>query len=160
MTAPEVNFSDLSNRPKDTVRKLESSRSRSLRVHRRGVNEEDLVLTTASRAAQVTEVSSAATKLLLALMQHDDRVRTLVTDVVPKVFPWVRFLPKEDVRTFVVELVDALEGADALDNPAPAAQVIAAWRHTAEVHADPELLSILTSDGEDLGAVPESAATV
>lgn len=58
-----------------------------------------------------------------------------------------------------MELVDTLEGAEALDNPAPVAQVIAAWRHIAEVHADPELLSILTSDGEDLGAVPEPGPT-
>lgn len=159
MTAPEVNFSDLSNKPKDTVRKLERSPSRSLRVHRRGVNEEDLVLTTATRAAQATEASSAATKLFLALMQHDDRVRTLVTDVVPVAFPWVRYLPKSGTQSFIVELVDAMEGAESLGNPAPVAQVIAEWRHTAEVYADPELLAALTSDGDDFGPVPDPAAT-
>lgn len=159
MKAPEVNFSDLSNKPKDTVRKLESSPSRSLRVHRRGVDEEDLVLTTASRAAQISEVSSATTRLFLELMRHDDRVRTLVTEIVPKAFPWVQFLHKEDVHSFVVELVEALEGAESIDNPAPAAYVIEAWRHTAEVYADPELLAILSADGEDLGSVPEPVAT-
>jgi hypothetical protein len=42
-----------------------------------------------------------------------------------------------------------------LDSSAPVAQLIIAWQHTAEVHADPELLAVLTSDsGEDYGPVP------
>ncbi|WP_034273870.1 hypothetical protein [Haloechinothrix halophila] len=157
MTAPEVNFSDLSNKPKDTVRKLERSRTRSLRVHRRGADE-DLVLTTASRAAQTMEVSTATIRLFLILLEFDDGFRRLVNDVMPGAFPWVRFLPEDDVREFATELIDALAGGEALKNPAPAAQVITSWRHTAEVHADPELFTILTSDGEDLGAVPQPAA--
>lgn len=151
--APEVNFSDLSNKPVDVVRKLQSSPSRSLRIHRRG--EEDLVLTTASRVAQAAVASSTTTKLFIALMQHDARVRSLVTEVLPTAFPWVRFLPKADVQAFVVELVDVLEGAEALDNPAPLVQVVSDWQRTAEVYADPELLAILRSDGEDHGPVPE-----
>jgi fermentation-respiration switch protein FrsA (DUF1100 family) len=79
-------------------------------------------------------------------MQHDDRVRALVTEVMPTAFPWVRFLPEQDVRAFVVELVAALEGAESLQNPAAVAQVVTAWQHTAEVHADPELLTILRQD--------------
>jgi hypothetical protein len=150
--APEINFSDLSNKPVEAVRKLQASPTRSLRIHRRG--EEDLVLITAGRAAQCTEAASATTKLFLALMQHDDQVRTLVTEVIPTAFPWVRFLPKQDVHAFVVELVAALEGAESLQNPAPVAQVVTAWQHTAEVYADPELLTILRQDGEDFGPVP------
>jgi hypothetical protein len=87
-------------------------------------------------------------------MQHDDRVRSLVTDVMPAAFPWVRFLSKQGVQAFVVELVAALEGAESLQNPAPVAQVVTAWQHTAEVCADPELLTILRQDGEDFGPVP------
>ncbi|SRR6266568_7710202 len=151
--APEINFSDLSNRPVEAVRKLQASPSRSLRIHRRG-EEEDLVLITAGRAAQCTEAASATTKLFLALIQHDDRVRSLVTDVMPAAFPWVRFLSKQGVQAFVVELVAALEGAESLQNPAPVAQVVTAWQHTAEVCADPELLTILRQDGEDFGPVP------
>ncbi|WP_028663064.1 hypothetical protein [Saccharomonospora halophila] len=158
MTAPEVNFSELSNKPVETVRKLQQSTSRSLRVHRRGAEDEDLLLTTVSRAEQVAEVASTTTKLFLALMEHDDRTRTLVTDVVPRAFPWVRFLPKEGVRQFVVELVETLEAADSLENPAPVAHLVAAWRSTAEVHADPELLAVLKRDGADSGAVPEPPA--
>ena len=157
MTATEVNFSDLSNKPVETVKKLQHSPSRSLRVHRRG-GEEDLVLTTASHAAEVTETASATTKLFLALMRENDQTRTLATEVVPTAFPWVRFLPKQDLQAFVVELVDTLEASDSLENWTPVAHLITEWRHTAEVHADPELRASLQSDGDDFGPVLEPTA--
>src|SRR4051812_27825543 len=99
MTTSEVNFSELSNKPVETVTKLQRSPGHRLRIRRRG-DEEDLVLTTASRAAQESEVASATTKMFLALMRHDDQARTLATEVLPEAFPWVHFLPTEDVRTF------------------------------------------------------------
>jgi uncharacterized protein DUF6247 len=154
---PEINFSELSNKPVEAVRKLRESPTRSVRVRRRG-DDEDLVLMTAGRADEVREVVSTTTALFVALMQTDARARELVTGVMPKAFPWVRFLPKEDLREFVVELVNTLEAADSLGNLAPVTQVIAGWRHTAEVHADPELLAILRQDGQDFGEVPEPTA--
>ncbi|MEU6645952.1 hypothetical protein ABZ863_25855 [Saccharomonospora sp. NPDC046836] len=156
MTAPEINFSELVNKPKETVSKLQRSQGRYVRVRRR--DGEDLVLATASRAAAETEVSSVTTKLFVALMQRDERVRALVTEVLPVAFPWVRFLPKEDVQAFIVELVEVLESAESLQNPAPVAHVITTWRNTANVHADPELLAILQQEGEDLGPVAEPDA--
>jgi hypothetical protein len=154
-----VNFSDLSNRPVETVRKLSQSSSRALRVHRRG-EEEDLILTTASRADDVVAVASLTTKILLALMASDDGVVTLVTDVLPAAFPWVRYLQKHEIQAFVVELVGALQGAESLQNPAPVVNAVAAWKATAEVYADPELLHILTRDDgdQDFGPVPEPKA--
>ncbi|GAA1315782.1 hypothetical protein GCM10009634_86750 [Saccharothrix xinjiangensis] len=157
IAASEINFSDLSNKPADSVRKLQESPSRTLLVHRRG-DEEDLVLTTASRAQEVREVVSTTTALFVALMQHSESVRDLVTDVMPTAFPWVRFLPREDMRAFVVELVDTLQAADSLGTPAPVTQLITQWQHTAEVHADPRLLAILRQDGDDLGDVPAPGA--
>ena len=148
----EVNFSELIQKPKDTVAKLSEPRNRRLLLHRR--DDEDLVLTTAARAAQDSALASATTRMFVALMSHDEGVRTLVTDVMPEVFPWVRFLPTEDVRAFVVELVETLRAIEDLDNPAPVVQVITEWRHTAEVHADPELLAILRQPAQDLGPVP------
>lgn len=155
--ASEINFSDLSNKPADSVRKLQESPSRTLLVRRRG-DEEDLVLTTAGRAQEVCEVVSTTTALFVALMQHSESVRELVTSVMPSAFPWVRFLPREDMQAFVVELVDTLEAAGSLGTPAPVTQLISQWRHTAEVHADPRLLAILRQGGEDLGDVPAPGA--
>jgi NAD(P)-dependent dehydrogenase (short-subunit alcohol dehydrogenase family) len=150
-----VSFSELQLRGKATVEAwLQKSANRALVVRRRDA--EDLVLTTASRAQQAREASSVTSRLFVALMQHDPHVRDLVTDVVPQVFPWVAFLSREEAREFVVELVSTMKAADSIDNPAPVAQVIDAWRHTAEVLADPELAAVLSgsSDG-DFGAVPE-----
>ncbi|WP_024445144.1 hypothetical protein [Mycolicibacterium iranicum] len=153
-----VSFSELQLRGKATVEAwLQKSVNRALVVRRRDA--EDLVLTTASRARQAREASSVTSRLFVALMQHDPHVRDLVTDVVPQVFPWVAFLSREEVREFVVDLVSTMKAADSIDNPAPVAQVIDAWRHTAEVLADPELAAVLSgsSDG-DFGAVPEPGA--
>ncbi|MDX8052085.1 hypothetical protein SK571_22075 [Lentzea sp. BCCO 10_0798] len=154
-----INFSELSNKPVDSVRKLHESPNQTLLLHRRG-GEEDLVLTTASRAEEVREVVSTTTTLFIALMQHHAEVRELVTDVMPKVFPWVRFLPREDMQAFVVELVETLEAANSLGTPAPVSQLIGQWRRTAEVHADPRLVAILNrDDDEDFGEVPAPGVT-
>lgn len=149
-------FSDLQLHAKDTVAKLKASRTRSLRLRRR--DDEDLVLTTAARAEQESAVVSATTRMFVALMQRDDATRSLLVDVVPAAFPWVRFLPVEEVRAFVLELVETLCATEALENPAPVVQVISAWRSTAEVHADPELAAVLAADGADYGPVPAPSA--
>lgn len=148
----EVNLSELINKPKDTLAGLAGAR----RILLRRRNHEDLVLTTASRVEQDAEALSASTRIFVALMKHDEAARSLLTDVVPEAFPWVRFLPAESVRSFTVELVDVLRAADSVDNMAAVTTTIAAWKHTAEVYSDPELLSALTTDsGEDYGPVPE-----
>ena len=148
-----VPFSDLQLRGKATVEAwLRESANRVLVVRRRDA--EDLVLTTASRAAQAREASSVTSRISVALMHRDPHVRELVADVVPEVFPWVAFLPDDEVGEFVAELVSTMKAAESIDNPAPVAQVIDAWRHTAEVLADPERAAVLSapSDG-DFGSV-------
>jgi hypothetical protein len=156
-TASEVPFSELLNRPRDTVARLDAAHGRALRLHRRG-DEEDLVLTTSSRAKQSSDVTSATTRMFVALMQRGPRAVSLLVDVVPDAFPWVRFLSREDVQAFVLELVETLRAAEELDNPAPVAQVLTAWRHTAEIHADSELAAALRrgTDG-DFGSVAAPA---
>jgi hypothetical protein len=156
MSAPEVPFSELVQKPTDTVARLTMTRGQTLRLRRRDA--EDLTLTTATRAEQEHTVVSATTRMFVALMQRDEAARSLLIDVVPEAFPWVRFLPAQDVRAFVLELVDTLRAADALDNPAPVVQVIAAWQHTAEVHADPDLAARIHLLEGDFGPVPQPAA--
>ncbi|MGV0990968.1 MAG: hypothetical protein ACOYB7_01825 [Mycobacterium sp.] len=153
-----VSFSDLQLRGKATVETwLRKSANRVLVVRRRDA--EDLVLTTASRAAQARETSSATSRLLVSLMQHDPHVADLLTDVVPEVFPWVAFLSRDEARDFVCELMSTMKAAESIDNPAPVAQLIEAWRHTAEVLADPTLTSVLTTPSDsDHGPVPEPKA--
>jgi hypothetical protein len=152
MSVHEVTFSELQLQGKATVERLRKSPAQSLLVRRRDA--EDLVLTTAARVELEHTAASVTTRMFVALMQRDGGVRELVADVLPEVFPWVAFLSKEEVHEFVVELVATLRAAESLDTPVPVVQVIEAWRHTAEVLADPELAAILAADtDEDLGVV-------
>ncbi|MFD4231373.1 hypothetical protein [Streptomyces sp. NPDC058545] len=144
----EIGLSDLLNRPKATLATLRGDRRIVLR--RRGA--EDLVLTTAAHAEQDREVMGVMRRMFLEMMRTPGG-RSLVLDVLPAAFPWARYLPAHEVREYSVELVGALGAATELDNTADVAQLITEWRHTAEVHADPELYAALTTDsGEDFGS--------
>jgi hypothetical protein len=91
-------------------------------------------------------------------MKHDPGARALLLSLAD-VFPWVRFLPQEDVQAFLVEVVDTMHACAELGNIAALAPVIAAWQATAEIYSDPELLKRATAplDGGDYGEVPEVA---
>jgi len=58
------------------------------------------------------------------------------------------------IGRFAPELVDVMDASSELGVAAPVLTLIAQWRNTAEVWADPELLGILRSPHEDgLGPV-------
>jgi hypothetical protein len=61
------------------------------------------------------------------------------------------------MRQFLVELVETVTASAELSNVAALAPVVAAWRNTAEIYADPELHKALSAplDGTDYGPVPE-----
>lgn len=152
-----VAFSDLLNKPKDTLASMARSGAVLLRLRRRDA--EDLVLTTASRREQEHTVVSAATRLTMALLrQADQQGRDRLLEALPEVFTWTRFLPEDDQRLFLTEFADTLRAIEDLDNLAPVAHLINEWKHTAEIHADPHLAAILTQDGDDYGSVPEPDA--
>jgi hypothetical protein len=148
----EVNLSDLLNKPKATLARLASNRR--LVLHRRDA--EDLVITTAERAAADNAMVRDTTRLFREMMREDPMVMTLAVRVLPAVFPWVRHLPEAAWQEFAAEWLEALSAAGELDNGAAAETVVAAWQHTAEIYADPELFAILTRelDGTDYGPVP------
>ncbi|WP_253830571.1 hypothetical protein [Prauserella aidingensis] len=156
---PEMNYSDLSRRSHVVADAVEAAPGRAVRIRRRDAADGDLVLKTEEREREEHEVMSATTSLFVAMMRDDERARRLLVEVVPTAFPWVRFLPREDVQAFVVELVETLEAADGIDqNPAPVLQVINEWRNTANVWADPELIEQLNAPAGDFGPVPETQA--
>jgi hypothetical protein len=147
----EANLSDLLNKPKATLARLAGSRR--LLLHRRDA--EDLVITTAERAAADNAVVRDTTRLFREMVRKDPIVMTLAVQVLPSVFPWVRHLPEDARQEFAAEWLDTLSAAGELDNGAAAETVVAAWRHTAEIYADPELYARLTRDhdGTDYGPV-------
>lgn len=153
-TTEEIPFSQLVQHPKATMAKLEGSPRRRIRLDRR--DGEDLILESAARAEAEDKALGVASRLFFHLVKNDDGARALLL-ALPEVFPWVRFLPKEDVRAFLVELVDTMHACEALGNVAALGPVIAAWQNTAEIYSDPELLKAATAslDGDDYGEVPE-----
>lgn len=158
----EVPFTELIDHPKATVAKLAAS-ARAVRLQRHDAD--DLVLTTVSRAEQEAAIISATTRMFVALMRHDGAALSLLVGAAPEAFPWIRFLPSEDVRAFVAELVETLRAAESVDTLAPVVQVISAWKHTAERNADPELGAQLTlqparSDSTDRSQSEDGPATV
>ncbi|MBQ6641902.1 MAG: hypothetical protein IJH84_12855, partial [Saccharopolyspora sp.] len=86
----------------------------------------------------------------VAMVRREHAPVSSLLDAAPAALPWTRPLPVEDARTFVAELAESLRTADSADDPAAAAtaQLITEWRHTAEVHAEPELFARLTTEAE------------
>jgi hypothetical protein len=111
----------------------------------------------ADRAEAEGEVIDLTARLLANLIRDHP---SLVRETLPSVLPWVRFLPPGDVDVLVDEFVTVTEAAAAVGNTAPVSQLLAEWRHTAEIHADPELYQALTHRSlGDFGPVrrPEEA---
>lgn len=151
MTSPpldSVAFSELLRQPTETAERV--FRTRAVRLRRRDAA--DLVLMSADRADAEGQVIDITVRLLASLIIRNPE---LVRDVLPTVLPWVRFLPTEDVDQLAGEFVATAEAAAAVGNTAAVSQLLAEWRHTAEIHADPELHEALTSRPVgDFGAVP------
>jgi len=150
--AAEVNLSDLLNKPKATLALLDTNRRLVLRRR----DAEDLVLTTAERAAADTAVVRDTTRLFAEMMRTEPMVMALAVQVLPAIFPWVRHLPDEAKEQFAGEWLATLTAAAEMNNNAAVEGTVASWRSTAEIYADPELYAILTRDHDkgDYGPVP------
>jgi hypothetical protein len=143
----EVPFSDLAKRPAQVAGML--SGSTALRLSRRDA--EDLVLMSAARRDGEMEVMTVTARLLAELVASD---RAVLQRVLPRVLPWVLYLPAGDVDLLIADFAAAAAAAVDFGNVAALAQRLVAWKHTAEVHADPELYKALTRPIEDAGPVP------
>ncbi|MFF4816541.1 prevent-host-death family protein [Kitasatospora sp. NPDC001309] len=100
------------------------------------------------------ETADVTTRLFTALIGSDEGARAVLL-ALPAVFPWVRHLSAEEVREFVVDLVEATRDVVELDVHANLHRVTAEWRATARILADPELTAELTRPlpGDDHGEV-------
>jgi hypothetical protein len=156
MSSPleEVPFTELIQHPTRTTGRLAGIRA--LRLRRRDAD--DLVLMSADRAQQEGEVIDLTARLLAGVL-HESGGAELVRHVLPTVLPWVRFLPAEAQDELATEFMEVARAAAAVKNMAPVSQLLAEWRHTAAVYADPQLYAILTAAHEgDYGPVPAPEA--
>ncbi|MCX4666241.1 prevent-host-death family protein [Streptomyces sp. NBC_01381] len=127
-----MTFSDLSRNPKAVAER--AARLGRLRITHRDAR--DFYLTDADREDQRDQSLTSASRVFVALMRDDASLRALLV-AIPEVFPWARHLADREVREFTVELVEALSDAAELDLDRNAAEVIAGWRATARIKADP-----------------------
>ena len=98
----EIPFSQLVQRPKDTMALLDGSPRRRIRLDRR--DGEDLILESAAHAEDEDRVLATAGGLLLSLIREESGRRALLA-VLPQAFPWVRFLPDNDTSRFCATLL-------------------------------------------------------
>ncbi|MEO3781455.1 hypothetical protein ABGB16_32660 [Micromonospora sp. B11E3] len=151
MPLESVPFSELLRQPAETTERL--ARARAVRLRRRDAA--DLVLMSADRAEAEGEVVDLTARLLASVVRRDP---ALVREALPTVLPWVRFLPPGDLEQMASEFVDTAEAAAALGNTAAVSQLLTEWRHTAEIHADPDLHRVLAaSSAGDFGPVARPA---
>lgn len=143
----EVPFSDLAKRPAQVAEMLNSSTA--LRLSRRDA--EDLVLMSAARRDSEMEIMTVAARLLAELTVSDLAV---LERALPRVLPWTLYLPPGDAERLIADFAAAASAAVDFGNAAPLAQLLIAWKHTAEIHADPALYRAVTRPIEDSGLVP------
>jgi hypothetical protein len=143
----EIPFSDLAKRPAQVADMLRSSAA--LRLSRRDA--EDLVLMYAARRDSEYEVLLVTARLLAELAAGEQGV---LHRAIPRVLPWSLYLPAEDFDLMVADFAQAAAAAADLGNTAPLAHRLVTWKHTAEVHADPDLYAAVTRPIEDAGPVP------
>ena len=154
VTEPDtVTFSDLSRRPKEVAER--AAQLGRVRVTHRDAA--DFYLTAANKEDLRDQSLTTASRMFLALMKHDAAARTLLL-AMPDVFPWVRHLTEDEIREFTVELVAALSDAAELDADVTAQEVIAGWRATARIKADPAAYrEAQTPTSGDFGTVDVAA---
>jgi hypothetical protein len=145
----DLPFSEFLHRPAAAADRLKAVRA--LRLRRRDAD--DLALMRVDQMKRDRVVVDFTARLLAGLVRSEplDVARRALREALP----WATFLPEADLDQMLDELVDVAQGAAALDNLSPVAVLLAQWRHTAEVYADPVLHDRITREPEgDFGQVP------
>lgn len=144
----EVQWSDLQRDPKSVAELADAG---DVRVRRRdGANllliREDRV--TAAGAGAVT--AARALRNLSTHLPLEQFVESLLDE-----FPWLAYLPAEELREFCHDFVRGALAAAELGQWEVLEQAVREWKATASIHADPALAEQLrTPITDDLGPVP------
>jgi DNA-binding MarR family transcriptional regulator len=145
MTTAEATFTELLRDPKSVIRRLEEG---DVILRRR--DEEDLLLTVASRALVENRIMELVSGVLAAVLR-DPVVRARVSD--PSSLPWTRFLPESERAQFFEEFFECIQGAAQIGTLSPVGRLLDEWQATAAIHADPDLARRLRGPLPGDGAV-------
>ena len=142
----ELPLSEFLHHPAATAERLNTVRA--IRLRRR--DSDDLTLTRADQADRDATVIDFTSRLLEGLASVGETAA--IQRVLPHALPWSTFLPDDDREEMLLEIIEVAQGSTSIRNLAPMAILLEQWRHSAEIHADPELRARLTAPPEgDLG---------
>lgn len=112
----------------------------------------ELLLLSSLRRREGDRHAVAALSHLLAHALERSEVVDVLTESLGDEYPWLEFLPEHERQAFLDEFFRVLRASATVDRFAAFDQMIEAWKSTAEIHADPELLARLRRPGDD--AIP------
>lgn len=114
---------------------------------------EPLLLSSLRRREGDRHAVAALAHLLAHALDHPDLVAALAASLTDE-YPWLEFLPEHERAAFLGEFFRVLRASATVDRFTAFDQMIEAWKSTAEIHADPELLARLRAPGEDATPAP------
>ena len=133
MSAHAETLTDFLRRPKPILKKLTKE---DVVLRRRGEVSLRLSLDTrASASSTGTEIAASLLADLLNVPQVPDALARLLAAR----FPWMKFLAKDASQAFVCEFIETVQACASVGNGAALHEVIAAWKSTAAIYADPKL---------------------
>jgi hypothetical protein len=132
-----------------TVTEFARNPSRALKIEqgdiilRRTKGKGSIRVSLESRARAAAAGMGEMARVLALLIQTLQLTSPALIDALTAHYPWVRFLPEGDRAEFVREFLETMKGCASINNFSRIEAVVNAWRSSAEIHADPELLAYL-----------------
>ena len=114
---------------------------------------EPLLLSSLRRRESDRHAVAALSHLLAHALQRSEVVDVLAESLGDE-YPWLEFLPEHERRTFLDEFFRVLRASATVDRFSAFDQMIEAWKSTAEIYADPDLLARLGQPGDDATPAP------
>lgn len=102
-----------------------------------------LRLSLAARTSAESQGTELTARLLREALARAPSLGEVFLEAVERDHPWVRLLPPDARETFVREFLATLEACSSVASTAPLVEMLAAWKSTAEIYADPVLAAEL-----------------
>ncbi len=106
---------------------------------------EDLFLGLRSREDSLREALGVVSRALL-IATLDDKLRQQIFGGLTTALPWAMFVPDKEREDFFAALIRTAAACVDIDAFEPLARLIEGWRAAAEVHANPDLVQLLSEE--------------